>query len=90
MFNQLPENPKLISFSDSRDRAARLSMNVANRHREEVIAEAIFTRAKDYLENEPRLVREVSNGNLGPFQGRIGEFVARYDDPSLRRVPKVT
>ena len=32
-------------------------MNVANRHREEVIAEAIFTRAKDYLENEPRLVR---------------------------------
>ena len=38
------------------------------------------------LENEPRLVREVSNGNLGPFQGRIGEFVARYDDPSLRRV----
>ena len=85
MYRLLGEDGKIISFSDSRDRAANLAKNVAARHREEIIAESIITRARDYVDNEPKLVQLVSNGNTGPFDGKLGDFISRYTDSSLRR-----
>ena len=85
MYRLLGEDGKIISFSDSRDRAANLAKNVAARHREEIIAESIITRARDYVDNEPKLVQLVSNGNIGPFDGKLGDFISRYTNSSLRR-----
>lgn len=67
LFVGLPENPsrKLIAFSDSRDRAARLGFNVATRHRELSISSSVISRARDLTITEPEVVQRIlSNDEL--------------------------
>jgi len=87
LFVGLPENPsrKLIAFSDSRDRAARLASNVAIRHREAVIASSIISRARDLTISEPEYVRRIHAGEV--LDPTSEDFVEKYSSEYLN--PKV-
>ena len=80
LFASLPEKPsrKLISFADSRDRAARLALNVATRHREQAVAESVLIRAEDLTKIEPELLRRHENGL--PKTEKDLDFISRYRD----------
>ena len=78
LFASLPANNsrKLISFADSRDRAARLALNVALRHREQAIAESILIRAEDTVIVEPELL--IRHENNESRTDRDIDFISRY------------
>ena len=80
LFASLPENPsrKLISFADSRDRAARLALNVATSHREQAVAESVLIRAEDLTKIEPELLRRHESGL--PRTEKDLDFISRYRD----------
>ena len=61
LFVGLPSSQgrKLIAFSDSRDRAARLADNVARRHRDQEIAAAVIARARRLTVSESVLLQRV-------------------------------
>ena len=87
LFVGLPEKPsrKLIAFSDSRDRAARLASNVAIRHREAAIASSVISRARDLTISEPEYVRRIHAGE--ELDAASEAFVEKYSSEDF--TPKV-
>ena len=86
LFVGLPENSsKLIAFSDSRDRAARLASNVAIRHREAAISSSVISRARDLTINEPEYVRRIHSGE--ELDATSEDFVEKYSSEDL--TPKI-
>ncbi len=88
LFVGLPSTPsrKLIAFSDSRDRAARLAFNVATRHREMSISSSIVSRAQDLTITEPELVRRLHAQE--PFDEACEQFVRDYS-AGTNPIPKL-
>ena len=86
LFVGLPETSrKLIAFSDSRDRAARLASNVAMRHREAAIASSVISRARDLTISEPEYVRRIHAGE--ELDATSEDFVEKYSSEDL--TPKI-